>query len=67
MDTQPDQSSEVIERFKRVKIGQSALRKIRETLDGFEEDRRVDKKFALIGLIIASILLPISFYYFFYN
>ena len=67
MDTQPDQSSEVIERFKRVKIGQSALRKIRETLDGFEEDRRVDKKFALVGLIIASILLPISFYYFFYN
>ena len=67
MSPRTSRSEQVIERYKREKLAASALRKIHDLIQGFEQDRADDARFARIGMAILVVLLGIAMFYFFAN
>ena len=56
MAAEPTRSEEVISDFKQRNLARSALRRIQELIQRFEEDRAFDRQLARIG-VIAVVLL----------
>jgi hypothetical protein len=65
MDSNTTRSEQVIDDFKKQKLTNSALHKIRRLIKSFDDDRQSDVHWARIGLIILIFLLAgLSFYFF---
>ena len=63
MSQQSTRSEQVVERYKRHKLAASALRRIHETIAGFEQDRADDARYARIGLVVVLVLFGIAALY----
>ena len=65
MDSNTPRSEEVINDFKKRKLANSALLKIRLLIKSFDDDRKSDVHWARVGLITLLLLLAgLSFYFF---
>ena len=65
MSAQHSRSDEVIEDYKKHKLARSALRRIYELLQAFEEDRAFDKKLARFGVGLMLLLVAVSLFWLF--
>lgn len=65
MSADSERSEAVIEDFKKRKLARSALRRIREVIYGFEQDRAADVRVARIGITIILVMLGLAAYLFF--
>ena len=65
MTTDSDRSERVVADFKKRKLAASALARIHEIIQGFEQDRIVDRRMARIGIVIILAVLAIAAYFFF--
>ncbi len=59
MPATPNRSEEVVESFKQRKLAQSAFRRIHDLLEGFEQERIVDRKLARAGLLAILLLIGV--------
>ena len=64
MSTPPTRSEEVVKSFKQRKLALSAMRRIHELLEGFEQERAIDKRLAGVGLLVILLLIGISLFFF---
>lgn len=65
MTADTNRSEAVVEDFKKRKLAGSALRRIRNIIHGFEQDRAADLRMARIGITIIIVLLGVAAYFFF--
>jgi len=65
MASEPTRSEQVVADYKQRKLGLSALRRIHELIQGFEEERAFDWRMARIGLLILVVLVSVSLYFVF--
>ena len=65
MASDSTRSEQVIADYKQRKLGQSALRRIHELIQGFEEEREFDWRVARIGLLVMVLLVSLSLYFVF--
>jgi len=65
MPSDSKRSEAVIEEFKKRKLARSALRRMREIIHGFEQDRMDDVRMARIGITIILVMLVLAAYLFF--
>jgi hypothetical protein len=65
MSSVTTRSEEVISDFKKRRLTQSALRRIQDLLHEFEEGHAFDRRLALVGVVIAVLLVSVSFYFLF--
>ena len=65
MSVDTNRSEAVVEDYKKRKLARSALRRIREIIHGFEQDRTADLRMARIGITIIIVLLGVAAYLFF--
>ena len=65
MAAEPTRSEEVISDFKQRNLARSALRRIQELIQRFEEDRAFDRQLARIGVIAVVLLAAASLYFLF--
>ena len=65
MSAQHSRSDEVVEDYKKHKLARSALRRIHELLQAFEEDRAFDKKLARFGVGLMLLLVAVSLFWLF--
>ncbi|TNF85792.1 MAG: hypothetical protein JSU67_13505 [Gammaproteobacteria bacterium] len=65
MTPDSERSEQVIESYKRRKLAASAIRRIHEIIQGFEQDRIADWRMARIGAMIILALLAIAAFLFF--
>jgi len=63
MSQQTSSSEQVIEGYKKHKLAASALARIDEMIQSFEQDRAVDRRLAVIGLLGILVLVGISSYF----
>jgi len=63
MSQQTSRSGQVIEGYKRHKLAASALARIHELIQSFEQDRTADWRLAVIGLLGILLLVGISSYF----
>ena len=64
MSPTPTRSEAVVEAYKQRKLAQSAMRRIQELIQGFEQDRATDKRLAGAGLLAILLLVGFSLYFF---
>ncbi len=64
MSSTPTRSEEVVESFKQHKLALSAMRRIHELIQSFEQERATDKRLAGVGLLAILLLLGVSLYFF---
>ncbi|MCP4470896.1 MAG: hypothetical protein GY815_09455 [Gammaproteobacteria bacterium] len=64
MSSTPTRSEEVVESFKQHKLALSAMRRIHELIQSFEQERATDKRLAGVGLLLILLLLGVSLYFF---
>ena len=64
MSPTPTRSEAVVEDYKRRKLAQSAMRRIHELIQGFEQERVTDKRLAGAGLLAILLLIGVSLYFF---
>ena len=65
MTTDSERSEVVVEDYKKHKLARSALRRIHEIINGFEQDRAADLRIACIGISIILVLLGVAAFLFF--
>ena len=65
MSQQSSRSEQVIEGYKNHKLAASALASIYELIQGFEQERIVDRRLAVIGMLGILVLVGISPYFLF--
>jgi hypothetical protein len=65
MASEPTRSEQVVAGYKQRKLGLSALRRIHELIQGFEEARAFDWRMARIGLLVMVVLVSVSLYFVF--
>ena len=65
MASEPTRSEQVVAGYRQRKLGQSALRRIHELIQGFEEERAFDWRMARIGLLLMVVLVSVSLYFVF--
>jgi hypothetical protein len=65
MASEPTRSEQVVAGYKQRKLGLSALRRIHELIQGFEEARAFDWRMARIGLLVMVVLVIVSLYFVF--
>jgi hypothetical protein len=53
-------SEQVIEAFKRQKLASSVFKQIHRVIEGFEEDEKLDRQIAEVGLVSLSIVVALS-------
>lgn len=63
MSQETSRSEQVIEGYKKHKLAASALARIRELIQSFEQDRAADRRLAVIGLLGILVLIGISSYF----
>jgi len=63
MSQEFSRSEQVIEGYKNHKLAASALAGIHELIQGFEQERIVDRRLAVIGLLGILLLVGISAYF----
>ena len=64
MATDESRSEQVITAYKRHKLAISALHHVRRVLRGFEEERSVDRRLAIAGVVaIVSLLALAAFFW----
>ena len=64
MSPTPTRSEAVVEAYKQRKLAQSAMRRIHELIQGFEQERVTDKRLAGAGLLAILLLIGVSLYFF---
>jgi len=64
MSPTPTRSEAVVEDYKQRKLAQSAMRRIHELIQGFEQERVTDKRLAGAGLLAILLLIGVSLYFF---
>ena len=64
MSPTPTRSKAVVEAFKQRKLARSAMRRIHELIQGFEQERVTDKRLAGAGLLAILLLIGVSLYFF---
>ncbi|MDH3388634.1 MAG: hypothetical protein OEN02_12075 [Gammaproteobacteria bacterium] len=57
MESDSARSEQVVEAYKRHKLAVGALRRMRELVHGFEQDRAVDARLARIGVALILVVL----------
>jgi hypothetical protein len=62
MSTEPTRSEQTISEFKQRKLTRSALHRIQELIQSFEDDRAFDWRLARIGVLVVAVLVAVSFY-----
>lgn len=67
MASEPTRSEQVVAGYKQRKLGLSALRRIHELIQGFEEARAFDWRMARIGLLLTVALMSVSLYFFVFS
>lgn len=65
MSSDSSRSEQVVAGFKRHKIAVSALRRIHELIQSFEQERAADVRLARIGITLALVLLGLLAFVFF--
>lgn len=65
MSAEPNRSEEVIEDYKKRKLAHSALRRIHDLIQGFEDDRAFDRRLARVGIVIILVLVALGLYFLF--
>jgi len=63
MSHEPTRSEQVVAGYKQRKLGLSALRRIHELIQGFEEERAFDWRMARTGLLVTVVLVSVSLYF----
>ena len=64
MSPTPTRSEKVVESFKQRKLALSAMRRIHELIQSFEQERATDKRLAGAGLLVILLLIGVSLYFF---
>ncbi len=67
MASEPTRSEQVVAGYKQRKLGLSALRRIHELTQEFEEERAFDWRMARIGLLLTVALMSVSLYFFVFS
>jgi len=62
MATEPTRSEEVISEFKQRKLARSAFLRIKELIQGFEDDDAFDRRLARIWVIVLGLLVIVSLF-----
>ena len=62
MSTEPTRSEQTISEFKQRKLTRSALHRIKELIQSFEDDRAFDWRLARIGVLAVAVLVVVSAY-----
>ena len=62
MSTEPTRSEQTISEFKQRKLAHSALHRIQELIQSFEDDLAFDWRLARIGVLVIAVLVAVSFY-----
>lgn len=65
MDSETSRSEQVIEDYKKRKITASALRRIHEIVQGFEQQRVEDRRLAWFGVVTIALILIVAAVVFF--
>ncbi len=65
MTPDSERSEQVIEAYKRRKLAGSAIRRIHEIIQGFEQDRIADWRMARVGVVVILAVLAIAAFLFF--
>ena len=65
MAAEPTRSEEVISDFKQRKLARSAIRRIQQLIQGFEEEHAFDRRLARLGVIAVVLLVAVSVYFLF--
>ena len=65
MNTDSTRSEQVIEDYKKRKLARSALARIQDLIQGFEQDRRLDARLARIGIVVIVGLIGVALYFLF--
>lgn len=65
MNPDIERSEQVVEQYKKHKLAGSALRRIQELIDSFEQERITDRRMARIGVVIIAAVLAFAAYSFF--
>ena len=65
MNPDIERSEQVVEAYKKHKLAASALRRIQEIIHGFERDRAVDVRLAIIGMTFVLAFLGYLAFLFF--
>ena len=64
MSPTPTRSEAVVNSFKQRKLAFSAMRRIHELIQSFEQERATDRRLAGAGLLVILVLLGVSLYFF---
>ena len=62
LSTESSRSEQVVKDYKKHKLAHSALRRIHDLIEGFEQDRLIDRKLARIGLVVIVLLIVVGLY-----
>ncbi len=62
MSTEPTRSEQTISEFKKRKLARSALHRIQELIQGFENDNAFDWRLARVGVLAVAVLVAVSIY-----
>ena len=62
MASEPTRSERVVAGYQQRKLGLSALRRIHDLIQGFEDERAFDWRMARIGLLVMAVLVSVSLY-----
>lgn len=65
MASEPTRSEQVVADYKQRKLGLSALRRIHELIQRFEQERAFDWRMARIGLLVLVVLVSVSLFFIF--
>ncbi len=63
MSQETSRSEQVVEDYKKHKLATSALARIHELIQSFEQDRALDRRLAVVGLLGILVLVAISAYF----
>ena len=62
MDANITRSEQVIDAFKRHKLATSIYSQIHRVIEGFEENAKIDRQFAEVGIMVALIVTGLAVY-----
>ena len=63
MSSTPNRSEEVVNSFKQHKLALSAMRRIHELIESFEQERAADRRLAKAGVPVILLLIGIALYF----
>jgi hypothetical protein len=63
MEYKSTRSEQVIEAFKRHRLASSVYRKIHRLIEAFEQDEKLDRQFAEIGMVVLLVVTGFAVYF----